>query len=144
MGASLRSRSRRGRRTRALCVVRGPLGSGKGASTDRCCPHDPRLDPRSTLARIGSARGARRSSATNSSFPSGGIMQRLTRVGVLSVAKHLALLDALLGLVASCIAVLTAFVQVIAGDMGSAVVSIVFAILAPFLYGVLGFVVGAL
>jgi hypothetical protein len=71
-------------------------------------------------------------------------MQRLARVGVLSVAKHLAVLDALLGLLGSAAGVLLACGYVIAGDMEQAVGSIVFAIFAPFLYGVFGFLVGGL
>ena len=71
-------------------------------------------------------------------------MQRLARVGVLSVAKHLAVLYALVGLLASGLALCVAFVEVVSGDMEQAIVSIVFAVISPFLYGVLGFLFAGL
>jgi hypothetical protein len=71
-------------------------------------------------------------------------MQRLAKLGVLSVAKHLAVLYALLGLLASAMALCVAFVQVVSGDMEQAIVSIVAAVVFPFLYGVLGFLFAGL
>ena len=71
-------------------------------------------------------------------------MQKLARFGVLSVAKHCAVLYALLGLFGAAIAFFVAFVQAISGDMQQAIASGVFAVIAPFLYGFLGFVFGAL
>jgi hypothetical protein len=72
------------------------------------------------------------------------IMQKLVRVGVSSFAKHLAILDGVLGLVGSLILIFFAFVEAISGDMSAAVGSAVMALIAPFLYAALGFVMGAL
>ncbi len=71
-------------------------------------------------------------------------MQKLAKFGVLSFAKHLGVLYALFGLLASCIGVLVGCAEMLAGDMESAIGSFVLAVLAPFLYEVLGFVFAAL
>jgi len=71
-------------------------------------------------------------------------MQKLAKVGVESVAKHLGLLYGVLGLLGSAFWLFFALVAAVSGQMGRAAGFTVFAVLAPFLYGFVGFLLGAL
>jgi hypothetical protein len=143
MEVSSKNRTCRGALGARPLLCTRTLRIAKGLELEHWFAWRSEVESLSPLDRIAAALAAN-AARDELSLASGETMQKLARFGVLSLAKHLAVLYALMGLLASGFAILVAFVQVVSDEIEQAIASIVFAVLAPVLYAILGLVFGAL